>query len=187
MAVYSAKTEQFQGSIASLNNGRRHCTLVESIFESNFGVSQLKSKQAFIHLVLLCCATWVGSPSLAADIVVKISGIQTSDGQVGCSLFSNAKGFPQDTSVAKGSWKPADPKGMLCRFPNEPEGVYAIAIGHDLNGNQKVDANFLGMPKEPWGVSNNMRSALRAPTFEEASFKVKPEDKEVVINITISQ
>jgi uncharacterized protein (DUF2141 family) len=35
-----------------------------------------------------------------------------------------------------------------------------------------VDANFLGIPTEAWGVSNNVRPALRAPRFEEASFKV---------------
>lgn len=67
-----------------------------------------------------------------------------------------------------------------------PSGRHAVAIGHDLNGNQRVDTNFLGMPKEAWGVSRNPRPALRAPRFDEAAFEVSA-GVDQVIDVTVSK
>jgi uncharacterized protein (DUF2141 family) len=36
--------------------------------------------------------------------------------------------------------------------------------------NGKVDTNWLGVPKEGYGFSNNVGSAFSAPTFAAASF-----------------
>ena len=53
-----------------------------------------------------------------------------------------------------------------------PDGSYAIALYIDLNGNKKIDKNFLGIPKEQYGFSNNAMGTLSAPTFEQAQFIV---------------
>ena len=42
---------------------------------------------------------------------------------------------------------------------------------HDENGNDKLDSNFMGMPTEGYGFSNNPR-VMRAATFDEARFNV---------------
>ncbi len=47
-------------------------------------------------------------------------------------------------------------------------GAYAVAVHHDANSNGKVDANFLGIPREGYGVSNDARPKFRAPRFGEA-------------------
>ena len=62
---------------------------------------------------------------------------------------------------------------MAVTFEDLPYGTYAITILHDENGNLKVDANFLGIPKEGYGFSNNARNLFRAPKFEEAKFELK--------------
>ena len=51
----------------------------------------------------------------------------------------------------------------------------------------RVDANFIGLPTEQWGVSNNARPTLRAARFEEASFKVAADTKDVVIDIKVAK
>ena len=53
-----------------------------------------------------------------------------------------------------------------------PDGEYAIAFFIDTNGNKKLDKNFLGIPKEQFGFSNNAMGTLSAPTFEQAKFTV---------------
>ncbi|MFM9879954.1 MAG: DUF2141 domain-containing protein [Burkholderiaceae bacterium] len=108
------------------------------------------------------------------DIVVKVSGVPDATGMVGCGLFADANGFPLDNSVAKMQWLPADPKGVTCLFTEVTSGSYAVSVMQDLNANRKVDTNFLGMPQEAWGVSNNARPSLRPPRFDEAVFKVEP-------------
>ena len=51
-----------------------------------------------------------------------------------------------------------------------PFGEYAITLFVDFNGNKKIDKNFLGIPKEPYGFSNNVIGNMSAPTFDQAKF-----------------
>ena len=52
------------------------------------------------------------------------------------------------------------------------------------NGNKKVDTNFVGMPTEAWGVSNNIRPLMRAPRWQEAQFTINSgENKSINIQI----
>lgn len=137
--------------------------------------------------LLMALLAAAASASNAAELVVRISGLGEPLGQVGCSLFAGAAGFPMDNTAARNLWLPAAAKGVTCRFNDVPEGTYAVSIGHDLNGNKRVDTNFIGMPTEQWGVSNNARPTLRAPRFDEASFKVAADAKEVVIDIKVAK
>tara|TARA_B110000879_G_scaffold51493_1_gene73098 strand:+ start:7750 stop:8238 length:489 start_codon:yes stop_codon:yes gene_type:complete len=53
-----------------------------------------------------------------------------------------------------------------------PKGVYLISVYLDSNFNNKLDYNFLGIPKEQYGFSNNEIGNLRRPKFNEASFEL---------------
>ena len=53
-----------------------------------------------------------------------------------------------------------------------PHGEYAISLFIDSNGNKKIDKNFLGIPKEQYGFSNNVMGRMSAPTFDQAKFLV---------------
>jgi uncharacterized protein (DUF2141 family) len=53
-----------------------------------------------------------------------------------------------------------------------PNGEWAVALTQDLNENDLVDRNFLGIPTEPYAFSNNVRPTVRAPYFEECKFQV---------------
>ena len=53
-----------------------------------------------------------------------------------------------------------------------PKGEWAVAITQDLNDNDKIDKNFLGIPTEPYAFSNNIRPTLAAPDFNECKFVV---------------
>ena len=137
--------------------------------------------------LLLALLVTAGSASSAAEVVVRVSGLSEPLGQVGCSLFAGTTGFPMDNTSARNLWLPAEAKGVTCRFNDVPEGTYAVSIGHDLNGNKRVDTNFIGLPTEQWGVSNNARPTLRPPRFDEASFRVAVDAKDVVIDIKVAK
>jgi uncharacterized protein (DUF2141 family) len=65
-------------------------------------------------------------------------------------------------------------------------GKYAISVMNDQNGNKILDKNLIGIPKEEWGVSNNVRPNLRAPKFEEAVFEVD-EKSDLTLKIRIEK
>jgi uncharacterized protein (DUF2141 family) len=67
-----------------------------------------------------------------------------------------------------------------------PAGTRAVSVPHDLIGNRKVDTERFGIPDEARGVSNNVRPALRAPRFDEASFEVA-EGQAVALDAKVAQ
>jgi uncharacterized protein (DUF2141 family) len=159
-----------------------------SFFMKSDLISMSRSQgRRLANLLLLAAASALPLAARAADVVVRITGLSEPLGQVGCSLFAGPAGFPMDNAGARQMWQAADAKGVTCRYTDVPEGTYAVAIGHDLNGNKRVDTNFIGMPTEQWGTSNNARPSLRAPRFDEALFKVAADAKEVVIDIKVAK
>lgn len=104
-------------------------------------------------------------------LTVIVSGITTSGGTLGTALFASAAGFPDGNAPAAAQLHPHTTAAAdTFVFRNVAAGRYAIAVQHDLNGNGKVDRNMVGAPKEPWGVSRDVRHTFRAPRFEEAAF-----------------
>jgi uncharacterized protein (DUF2141 family) len=67
-------------------------------------------------------------------------------------------------------------------FPGLAPGAYAVAVYHDENGNGKMDANFLGIPKEPTGASNDAKGKMGPPKFEDARFAL---DGDKTITVTV--
>jgi uncharacterized protein (DUF2141 family) len=108
----------------------------------------------------------------AAEIEVTVTGLKSTNGQVGCALFASPEGFPMQAKPGMAQWQKAAPGSVTCRFQNVQPGDYAVAVSVDTNGNRRTDTNFLGIPKEDWGVSNNVRPKMRAPRFDEAKFVV---------------
>ena len=67
-----------------------------------------------------------------------------------------------------------------------PFGVHAITLFVDFNGNKKIDKNFLGIPKEPYGFSNNVIGNMSAPTFDQAKFLISgPTTQNIKLRIGI--
>lgn len=134
-------------------------------------------------LALLCLLSALTASAQAAELTVKVSGIETTEGVIGCALFAagEADRFPSDGAEAQTSAEP-DTDGVTCRFENVDPGRYAVSVSHDVNENGKVDTRAFGIPKEPWGVSNGVRPRLRAPRFEEAAFDLgEAEIKEIEV------
>ena len=53
-----------------------------------------------------------------------------------------------------------------------PAGEYALSVFQDINDNGKLESNFIGIPKEPAGLSNNLRPRFGPPKYQDAAFSV---------------
>ncbi|HNI91331.1 MAG TPA: DUF2141 domain-containing protein, partial [Leptospiraceae bacterium] len=60
----------------------------------------------------------------------------------------------------------------------------AIGIMHDENNNLKMDTNLIGIPKEGYGVSNNVKSKLGPPKYEDA--KITLQSANTIIQIEMN-
>jgi uncharacterized protein (DUF2141 family) len=110
--------------------------------------------------------------SATSTIDVNVGTFRNSKGWFGCRLYASSNGFPKEPTSTE-QRLPITGGTVRCTFANVAPGTYAVSVMHDENGNGKLDSNFLGIPTEGYGVSNNHTHAMSAPTWEESKFEVK--------------
>jgi uncharacterized protein (DUF2141 family) len=127
----------------------------------------------------------VAQTSRCPGIHVKILNIRNRNGTVGCALFDSSEGFPRDyllsaqnVMVIKVRYTEA-----RCDFEAIPPGTYALAVIHDENSNGKLDTNWLGIPTEGYGFSNDAKAALGTPSFDAASFSYDGQTLDMTVSL----
>ncbi len=106
-----------------------------------------------------------------ATLRVEVSSFRNTKGTLNCGLFTKASSFPDGEGTATVR-APIDGTQGVCTFSNLRPGTYAVAVFHDENSNGKLDKNFVGIPTESYGVTNNRTHALSSPKWDESKFAV---------------
>ena len=120
----------------------------------------------------------------AADLEITIRNVLPGQGELRIALFDTADGFPNEPASTQPTLRQrADGDTVRVRFPGMPQGRWAVMVLQDLNGNGRIDSNLLGMPREPYGASNNRLPALSPPRFEEALVTLGPQGAQIQIDL----
>ncbi|AQG78419.1 DUF2141 domain-containing protein [Spirosoma montaniterrae] len=114
-------------------------------------------------------------------LTVDVQNIRIQKGAVYVALHKPSEGFP-DSKPFEGKKIDASGKSVRTTFSVEP-GTYAVAVYHDENGNGKMDKKMFGIPKEPYGFSNNFRPKFSAPKFGDCQFTLGEGGKEISIKL----
>ena len=126
-----------------------------------------------ILLVIFVQAAIMGMAQNRADLSIVITGLKNTDGQVLIALFDGPESFPETASSAMSSQKLSiSGDTVRASFMGLPTGVYAVSFVHDENRNDIMDKR-MGIPREKYGVSNNIRMGFGPPSFNEAKFYIK--------------
>ena len=150
----------------------------------------LRSLVSILSLVLLPGWTAVAdvppAPALpvSSTLVVLVQGLPAVNGTVVALLFPSDHGFPaKEAKAAQRQAVKVVSATAEIRFPNLATGTYAVTVYHDLNDNGKLDTNWIGIPKEPVGVSNNPRPRMGPPRFSDASFASSDLEHKLAVNL----
>lgn len=136
-----------------------------------------------ICVILSGLAAFAQAPAKTFTLTIQVENVNKDDGNIGVLVFNSPRGWPENRFVAlKDIVVPAHPGTVVVTVPGLAAGEYAVAIAHDVNKNHKVDKNFLGMPKEQWGMSNNPHARIKAPSFDTAKFTLGA-DKEIHVRM----
>jgi uncharacterized protein (DUF2141 family) len=106
-------------------------------------------------------------------LTVHVSVLRSQSGALVCRLFASGEGFPGKPTYKTAQRVPIRGKEASCAFRGASPGTYAVAVFHDENGNGKLDTNFLGIPSEGVGVSNNKRPLVGPPSWDDARFRLE--------------
>ncbi len=110
-------------------------------------------------------------------VTVHIKNIQTEEGLVALGLFLDNESFLEIEPHRQLYYeKDAMENGeMIVQFEIAP-GVYGISALDDLDRDDEMRYNWLGIPKEGFGFSNYYHRGFSKPHFDKWKFEVKPKE-----------
>ncbi len=138
-------------------------------------------------------STWIGLAYPAhsqldqpSQLAVEISGLNEAQGQVCLNLFNSNNGFPNNREEAVQTLcvATAEDSPLTITFEDLTPGSYAVSVYHDANSNNEFDRNFVGMPTEGFGFSQNPDVRTGPPNFGEAVFLVAGSDTQIAIELS---
>lgn len=116
-------------------------------------------------------------PTEAADgasgtLLVEVSGFQNDYGQALMYVFKTKSGFPSKPARAAFKFRVPINNKRASFAVDLPVHEYAAFVVHDYNGNGELDTNWLGIPKEGVGASNNAKGRMGPPKYRDAKFEL---------------
>ncbi len=123
-----------------------------------------------------------GTITVKGVLVVNSMNYEHNKGTVECLLYRKSDAILKTpfmkviTGIKKGR--------ATCVFKDVPDAAYAVRVFHDQNTNGEIDHNFLSIPSEPLGFSNEWELSILSglPTFEKLKFEFK-QNKTIQIKV----
>ena len=122
----------------------------------------------------------------SVNLTLNISNIKSDSGFIRIHLYNAERKeyFPKKTRKCFQRQVEKIQKGhSIAVFENLPADFYCLSVHHDENSNEQMDTNFLGIPKEGWGISNNVKLFMRLPEFDECSFRLNGKDTSINVEM----
>ncbi len=134
--------------------------------------------------ILVSAAAAFAAPATAEEGAIRLTlqNVTTTDGFLVVSVCTEPEHLSGDYGACtRNHRQPATDTEMV--LPGVPHGVYAISVFHDVDGDGALKTNFLGIPREPIGASNDARGRFGPPSFEDMKFQLDDEEVALVINL----
>jgi len=110
----------------------------------------------------------------AGELTLELSGKEIAGKQVRLAVCSSSETgkFPVDEKLCRRVIAEAASDRLKVEVHDLPPGKYVVTSYVDNNRNGRLDKNFLGIPQEKYGFSNDARSRFGPPDFADAEFEV---------------
>ncbi len=136
---------------------------------------------AILAALVLCAAARAADPS--ATLTIRIEKVSPRGGDVRLALY-DSKSYPDDDSTPiKDAVVPAVTPETVVTLTGLVPGTYAVKLFQDFNRNGKFDMNWLGIPLEKYGFSNDARPYFTEPDFDRTKFKLSPGPNTLIIHL----
>ena len=120
--------------------------------------------------------------SAAATLTVHVGNVTQPKGNIRIAVYDSETWLDTERWVAA-KRIPAETGPDVAATFELPSGTYAVAVLHDVNGNEKMDYGLIRLPKEPYGFSNGVVPRFGPPAFEDSAFVVADEDLHIAIDL----
>ena len=113
-------------------------------------------------------------------VTVRIVGLDpTAGGHVAMAIFDRSDRFDERRDPVARAYVPVKEETHEWIVDRLPPGDYAVTAYQDRNGNRILDKGRLGIPKEPYGFSNDVRGRFGPPSFARAKVSITDRSQEI--------
>ena len=116
------------------------------------------------------------------ELTVNISNIKLLKGEIIIGVFNTDVGFLKEGVAIKNYTIKVTKETETLVIKDLPKGEYAISLYHDENSDKVCNRNFIGIPKEGYGFSNNIKPKFSAPSYADCKFSLL-DDHELKIKL----
>lgn len=116
------------------------------------------------------------------SVNVQISDVGKLEGSFKIALFTDAFSYKAKETMF-GENVAANSSTVSVIFEQVPVGKVLALLYQDLNGNGKLDTNFIGIPKEPYASSTGRRGRFGPPSWEDGAVLLSPDNNLIRISM----
>lgn len=135
----------------------------------------MRTALVLIALLLLPQAASAEDPVAGGELTVIVEGLGSDEGQVMMALFDSEASFDGPAEPVRKAKLAIEKHAAAQTWSGLSPGNYALRVFHDRNDDGELDSNWMGMPKEPFGFSQNPKLRFGPPSFEQARFELGAE------------
>ena len=122
-------------------------------------------------------------PPAATDLLVSLEGFENDHGMVLIALCDSRQDYESPDKAFRTIAAQVEQGSCKVVFDSLLAGEYAVKVYHDENGNGQLDKNFMGIPIENYGFSNNARGTFGPPDWDAAKFSLPAQGDSIIIKI----
>ena len=136
-------------------------------------------KIVLLLLIKIVCGIFLFAEETAEEkkLTVQITNVTSEEGQIILAIYNSSENYDKRIALQEVKLKPEIDTVIF--ETNLPDGEYLVMLVHDINNNGKLDTSFIGMPKEPVGLSNYDGKGIPGK-FKKHKFSVN-ENTEIII------
>lgn len=140
-------------------------------------------KKVVSHAIFGSIMLAASSVAVSADWQLVVKNITSDKGTLFIAVFDSEANFNAEEPVRAFAHK-AKIGDLQLQLSDLPVGTYAVMAYHDINGNEELDTNLFGLPKEPWGASLGGKQVFGPPQWKDTLFTISESNEsiEVVMN-----
>ena len=148
----------------------RHTICYKNIGYLNNNKPHMKNLLLIVVFLFLGKGLISAQESNTVTLTIEIEVTKYNKGSILLALYNSEESYMK-TPYKAAKAEVVNNKAVIS-FENIEKGSYTFSMFHDVNDNKKMDKNFMGIPKEPYGFSNNQKGRFGPPDYEKVVFDV---------------
>jgi uncharacterized protein (DUF2141 family) len=145
-----------------------------------------------IFLILCCAICLIGKNIFSQSerektpigkLEIVMTGFNNNEGDCWFAIDNSKEVYEREDTVWIGKILPIENKEVIIMIDSLKYGEYAVRVFHDENKNGKLDTDFLGIPDEDYGYSNDASGWFGPPSWEKAKFIFNQPEMTITIKV----